>query len=78
MRKTTATIRFFDRVLPVRREGVIYSGWLPFFGWLELDQDTCTMLELPVRYRWKVLMVEWFNHGLTFAALPVEKNGEYV
>lgn len=77
MGKRSAFTRVLEHVLPVRKEGVVYPAWVPFFGWLELQPDTAAMLGLKVRYRWKVLMLEWFNQGFMIAALKIERSGDY-
>lgn len=45
-----------------------WPTWLPFFGFVTLHDEEAEQLDLDLRLRWSVLLVEWFGHAYVFYA----------
>lgn len=44
--------------------------WIPFIGWVDLPAEDALELDLPIRSRWRVFVIEWFGFGITLLAEP--------
>lgn len=47
-----------------------FPTWFPFIGWVDLSDEDAYELDLPLDFRWRAFIVEWFGFGFTLFVEP--------